>query len=127
MRNMKKKDIKDIVHQMICMSMDSFDCSFEDSIMNEEDKEYAFSIFKKYQDHFHNKVKNSNLHLKANVSELVNIASYKDRFIKTILDACGDKQIANFEYEGFIESMGKDMDYSSPEEDAKECMSYWSE
>lgn len=53
--------------------------------------------------------------------------TYKELFILKIVNACGDLSIASSEYEAHIESVGNDFDYSSPEEDAKECMSYWSE
>lgn len=53
--------------------------------------------------------------------------TYKELFILTIVNACGDLDIASSEYEAHIDSNGNDIDYSSPEEDAKECMSCWSE
>ena len=54
-------------------------------------------------------------------------ATYKELFILTIVNACRDLSIASSEYEAHIESNGNDIDYSSPEEDAKDCLSYWSE
>lgn len=75
---MKKQDIKDIVHQMICASMDSFDVSFDESSMSECDKEYAKSLFDKYSKQFHNKIKDSRFHHKFIVTEMVNIANEKE-------------------------------------------------
>lgn len=52
---------------------------------------------------------------------------YKRLFLKYITDLGIDPDIAQSEYEGHIEGKGDDLDMSDPEDDARECLSYWEE
>ena len=50
---------------------------------------------------------------------------YKRLFIKYIIDLGIELHMAESELEGHLESQGDDLDMSDPEDDARECMSYW--
>ena len=52
---------------------------------------------------------------------------YKKRFIKYITDLGIDLHMAEAELESQIEMMGDNPDYSDPEDDARECLTYWEE
>lgn len=75
---MKKQDIKNIVHQMIKTSMQSFDCSFDESNMSEEDKAYAYKLFGKYYEEFEAKIKDDSIKSMYDVSQMVEYVAAKD-------------------------------------------------
>ena len=52
---------------------------------------------------------------------------YKKKFLKYMTDLGIDLDIANAELDGQIEMMGNDPDLSDPEDDARECLTYWEE
>lgn len=55
--------------------------------------------------------------------------NYKERFIKYITDLGIELHMAESEYEGQIEMMDRwdNPDFSDPEDDARECLTYWEE
>jgi hypothetical protein len=70
---MEKSILKDIVHQMIGISMQQFENSFDGSNISDKDKEYCFKLLYKYEKDFLNKVKNEKIKNSFNVLEMVNI------------------------------------------------------
>jgi len=52
---------------------------------------------------------------------------HKAIFIETIFNACKDEKYAKVEYEAMEKYYDDVGDYSDPEGDAEECMSYWTE
>ncbi|MCK5609266.1 hypothetical protein KAR91_45750 [Candidatus Pacearchaeota archaeon] len=55
------------------------------------------------------------------------LEAYKEKFVKYITDLGIELHMAESEYEGQIENMGDDLDLSDPEDDARECLTYWEE
>ena len=72
--DIKKSDLKDIVHQMISVSMETFDLAFDDSDMTSDDKQYCQDLYKHYKTHFANKIKCDAFRNKHNVVDMVQIA-----------------------------------------------------
>ena len=55
------------------------------------------------------------------------LEAYREKFMKYMSDLGIEQHMIDAEYEGQIENMGDDLDLSDPEDDARECMTYWEE
>ncbi len=75
MDNIRKRDLKDIAHQMMIEALKSFDVAFEDSEISEDDKKYIFKIIEKHQQNFANKITDLNYLNIFSVDDLVEYAN----------------------------------------------------
>lgn len=74
---LKKQDIKDMVHQMISVTLQGFSESFDETKMSEEEKRYAFNLIKKYEKLFEEKIVDENFKKLMDVNDLADYAAKK--------------------------------------------------
>jgi len=75
--NIKKGDIKDMVYQMIISSIESNDVAFDETLIEEADKKYAYEIMDKWSEFFVSKIKDDNFKSLFSTDDLVEYGQLK--------------------------------------------------